>query len=181
VEEEWQRARDVYLHAVRADQSYKQAAKDFVESQQREPCFLPTAPHSISTTFWAYRDKILMLESTDPQMMLHPKDGEYEISDDALILIKHHVLRRERSFRKVSREVEALENMEKLKGAPREPIPESVRLFVWQRDQGRCVKCGSQERLEFDHVIPIAAGGSNTDRNVQLLCESCNRSKGATV
>jgi 5-methylcytosine-specific restriction endonuclease McrA len=99
---------------------------------------------------------------------------------DAL-LIKHYVLRRERDYEKVRREVEALENMERLEGIPREPIAEAVRLFVWQRDSGKCVKCGSRERLEFDHIIPVTAGGSNTERNVQLLCESCNRSKGATV
>jgi hypothetical protein len=64
---------------------------------------------------------------------------------------------------------------------PREKIPDSVKIFVWQRDQGRCVNCGSQERLEFDHIIPIAKGGSNTARNLQLLCERCNRSKGASI
>lgn len=53
--------------------------------------------------------------------------------------------------------------------------------FVWQRDRGQCVKCGSRERLEFDHIIPLVAGGSSTERNIQLLCETCNRSKGATV
>jgi len=58
---------------------------------------------------------------------------------------------------------------------------ESVRLFVWQRDKGQCAKCGSRERLEFDHIIPLAPGGSNTERNIQLLCEACNRSKGATI
>jgi 5-methylcytosine-specific restriction endonuclease McrA len=59
----------------------------------------------------------------------------------------------------------------------REQIPESVRIFVWRRDEGRCVKCGSQEKLEFDHIIPISKGGSSTERNIQLLCESCNREK----
>lgn len=68
-----------------------------------------------------------------------------------------------------------------LGGAPiksrREAIPEEVRMYVWRRDQGRCVKCGSAERLEFDHIIPFSKGGSATERNIQLLCESCNREK----
>jgi len=56
-------------------------------------------------------------------------------------------------------------------------IPDGVKLFVWNRDQGRCVKCGSQINLEYDHIIPITKGGSNTARNIQLLCETCNRQK----
>lgn len=59
----------------------------------------------------------------------------------------------------------------------REPIPESVRMYVWRRDEGKCVVCGSQDRLEFDHIIPVIKGGGNTNRNIQLLCEQCNRSK----
>lgn len=57
-------------------------------------------------------------------------------------------------------------------------IPDQVKMFVWQRDQGRCTKCGDTTRLEFDHIIPLAMGGSNTARNLQLLCETCNRAKG---
>ena len=63
----------------------------------------------------------------------------------------------------------------------REAISEEVRIFVWRRDAGRCVQCGSQERLEFDHVIPVSKGGSNTERNIQLLCEICNRKKSDAV
>jgi len=52
---------------------------------------------------------------------------------------------------------------------------------VWRRDLGRCTRCGGREHLEFDHIVPIAMGGSNTSRNIELLCESCNRRKGATL
>jgi len=44
---------------------------------------------------------------------------------------------------------------------------------VWNRDRGVCVQCGSKENLKFDHIVPISKGGSNTHRNVQLLCEDC--------
>jgi len=63
----------------------------------------------------------------------------------------------------------------------RELIPEAVRSEVWNRDDGQCVKCGSNENLEFDHIIPVSKGGANTVRNIQLLCEKCNRGKGASI
>ncbi|WP_229724707.1 HNH endonuclease [Winogradskyella forsetii] len=52
---------------------------------------------------------------------------------------------------------------------------------VWNRDGGKCVKCGSQEKIEFDHIIPFSKGGSNTYRNLQILCEQCNRGKSNNI
>jgi holliday junction DNA helicase RuvB len=63
----------------------------------------------------------------------------------------------------------------------RPPIPSEVRREVWRRDQGKCVTCGSRENLEYDHIIPLARGGSNTARNIELLCEACNRSKSDSI
>jgi hypothetical protein len=65
--------------------------------------------------------------------------------------------------------------------ARRQPIPQDVKIAVWQRDGGRCVECGTNEHLEFDHIIPLAMGGANTMRNLQLLCAICNQRKGATL
>lgn len=59
----------------------------------------------------------------------------------------------------------------------REPISQETQDRVWNRDGGKCVKCGSAEKLEFDHIIPFSKGGANTYRNLQLLCEKCNRTK----
>lgn len=63
----------------------------------------------------------------------------------------------------------------------REPIPQEVLDRVWNRDGGKCVKCGSQEKIEFDHIIPFSRGGSNTYRNLQILCEKCNREKSNNI
>ncbi len=54
-------------------------------------------------------------------------------------------------------------------------IPSSVKLEVWKRDQGRCVKCGSDQNLHFDHIIPYSRGGSSlVAENIQLLCAKHN-------
>ena len=66
---------------------------------------------------------------------------------------------------------------ENYKSRKRESIPQNIKDKVWNRDGGQCVQCGSNENLEFDHIIPHSKGGADTYRNLQLLCELCNRSK----
>lgn len=83
--------------------------------------------------------------------------------------------------RKVQKAIASLDQTGAESVRSREPIPDEVKMFVWQRDGGKCVKCGSQEKLEFDHIIPLSMGGSNTARNIQLLCEFHNRSKGTSL
>lgn len=56
-------------------------------------------------------------------------------------------------------------------------IPRDIQDRVWRRDEGKCVVCVSKDKLEFDHIIPFSKGGANTYRNIQLLCEKCNREK----
>ncbi|MCL2799558.1 MAG: HNH endonuclease [Endomicrobia bacterium] len=57
-------------------------------------------------------------------------------------------------------------------------IPTYVKLEVWKRDNGKCVICGSNKNLHFDHNIPFSKGGSSTtSKNIQILCANCNLSK----
>jgi hypothetical protein len=57
-------------------------------------------------------------------------------------------------------------------------IPTSVKLEVWKRDQGRCVVCGSDKNLHYDHIIPYSKGGTSlSSENIQLLCVKHNLAK----
>lgn len=57
-------------------------------------------------------------------------------------------------------------------------IPTHVKLEVWKRDGGKCVKCGSSDELHFDHILPFSKGGTSvTAANVQLLCARHNLAK----
>ena len=49
---------------------------------------------------------------------------------------------------------------------------------LFNHQAGRCAACGSEDRLEIDHILPIVLGGSSDPSNLQLLCLPCNRSKG---
>ena len=60
-------------------------------------------------------------------------------------------------------------------------IPDYVKVEVWQRDGGQCVKCGATDYLEYDHIIPFSKGGSNSENNIQLLCRKCNLAKGGEL
>jgi 5-methylcytosine-specific restriction endonuclease McrA len=61
----------------------------------------------------------------------------------------------------------------------RDVIPDDVKQMVWMRDGGSCRHCGAQAELQFDHIIPVAMGGSSSAENLQILCGPCNRRKSA--
>jgi hypothetical protein len=113
------------------------------------------------STFWWYQDEF------------YAENDGYTAEEVQLLLWE----REQRRDRKLQRLKKEMLSDRALEDARRERIPDDVRIFVWKRDEGRCVQCGSQDKLEFDHIIPISKGGSNTARNIQLLCETCNRGK----
>ena len=57
-------------------------------------------------------------------------------------------------------------------------IPTSVKLEVWKRDKGQCVRCGRKDNLHFDHILPYVKGGTSLKaENIQLLCARHNLQK----
>lgn len=99
-------------------------------------------------------------------------------SDDVKALIRQRERQKQRKLEHARAAMVAEESGSR---RAREGIPQDVRMSVWKRDAGRCVECGRSELLEFDHVIPLALGGSNTANNLQLLCADCNRAKGGAL
>jgi len=150
-----------------------------IDSQTEVPLRLPLEPNDSSPDvvarqgseaegiLWLYRGIGYFTTDTD----LNARDVQalvnVETNKRRLVLEKAHALQA------------MSDNYDRPKR--RESIPQPVRIEVWQRDGGRCVECESQDKLEFDHIIPLAMGGSNTTRNLQLLCETCNRRKGASL
>lgn len=113
--------------------------------------------------YWLYRDRIWWERDA-----LGPADVE-ALADERLAG-KRRRLDRAHGLRE-GREVER----------SRAAIPRETRVSVFERDGGRCVECGSRALLQFDHVIPVAMGGSSSPANLQLLCDECNRAKGSTL
>lgn len=105
-------------------------------------------------------------------------DKDLHNDEERLLLIKEHYFKEEKKFNRLKKDIRLFEKLEEMDiQESREPIPEEVRFSVWRRDGGKCVKCGSKRKLEFDHIIPVSKGGGNTERNIQILCEHCNREK----
>jgi len=110
----------------------------------------------------------------------HVYDVKGLYSDEQIkLLILEDFDKERRYFEKLKAKFDEAEIVETDYERPR--IPEKVRIEVWRRDDGKCARCGSREKLEYDHIVPISKGGSNTTRNIELLCEKHNRSKSNNV
>ncbi|HEX8522847.1 MAG TPA: HNH endonuclease signature motif containing protein [Tepidisphaeraceae bacterium] len=94
--------------------------------------------------------------------------GLYLPADDAEVIVAIYQV----AVRKANQSIVAPAS-----GKSARSIPRDVRQRVWQAYAGRCAECGATEYLEFDHIIPVAKGGSNSQANVQLLCRRCNGKK----
>jgi hypothetical protein len=67
--------------------------------------------------------------------------------------------------------------------------PAWLRPAIFHRDKGICQHCRGdvsgilrmKPAYQLDHVLPLAAGGTNDPTNWQLLCGNCNLEKGKTA
>lgn len=135
---------------------------------------------------WIYAIR-KMSERTGVEFILNPVDEKEFDSIGSMAVDTLSNSQIKEAHEEAAREIVAIFTNQKPKDETeaeaniRKPIPSEVKREVWRRDEGKCTKCGSRERLEFDHIIPVTKGGSNTVRNIELLCESCNREKSANI
>jgi len=64
----------------------------------------------------------------------------------------------------------------------RNRIPAGQRFRILERDGFRCRYCGHgppEAKLHVDHVVALAHGGVDDDKNLVTACEECNLGKGA--
>lgn len=59
-----------------------------------------------------------------------------------------------------------------------EALVKDIREDVLRKYNYSCVNCNSVDSLQIDHIIPLSLGGTNDVSNLQVLCKSCNCSKG---
>ena len=63
----------------------------------------------------------------------------------------------------------------------RKPISKLVKQGLYRNQNGKCMYCGRKLALadmHVDHRTPVAANGSDNDKNLQMLCSPCNTRKG---
>lgn len=126
---------------------------------------------------------VLIRTSEKGQLVKYRDDWYWADSDlseeDISAVLKARKVRRDASIQRAK----SLSQLDKTprQESGRRGIPEDLRLLVWQRDSGKCAKCGSTSELQFDHIIPVALGGATSEENLQVLCGPCNRSKGASI
>ena len=66
----------------------------------------------------------------------------------------------------------------------RKSFPVEFKRDLHKAQGGKCMYCGRRlgiDLMDVDHKNPMAKGGSDQKRNLQLLCRSCNTRKGATT
>ncbi len=59
-------------------------------------------------------------------------------------------------------------------------FPAKIKSMKYEQQKGICKKCKAhfaQNEMEADHIIPWSKGGQTVQKNCQMLCMPCNRSK----
>ena len=141
--------------------------QEAIPRSEDEPVRAPWSIFDMFGYLWFFKEDVYDVEDII-------KRQNYNDEQIQLLILEHYDKER-RKFERLRQRYKS--EVVQRESRRREGIPEPVRIAVWRRDSGKCVRCGSRKNLEYDHIIPVSKGGSNTARNIELLCERCNREK----
>jgi hypothetical protein len=135
--------------------------KALLEAQGLQPT---PALSSDGRVYWLFEDRLYW-------------EGDQLGAHDVLALIRDRERRQQRKLERAHAAM-AANAADVLR---REVIAREIKLAVFERDGARCVECGSNFDIQYDHVIPFSMGGASTVENLQILCSDCNRQKSASL
>ena len=115
------------------------------------------------------------------------ESGALVLHEGKLVTPEQKIQEERRLEERRRREEERLRREEERMNRPRRRAMSSqeradIRDVLYKKQQGKCFACGVKLQKQFfhiDHKVPVAQGGSDEMRNFQLLCPTCNTSKGA--
>ena len=120
--------------------------------------------------------------STEPFIKFNPYDGyfvlrltdfESDVTLDRKVFIKSIL----KYINKNWSLVEMFHSRFSFHGPTKRQDVSVIKWKIFKRDNFTCQKCGSQELLELDHMIPFSKNGKDDESNYQTLCRPCNRKK----
>lgn len=87
---------------------------------------------------------------------------------------KEKSLARVNAWKKANPEFKLRENHRR-RARKRGELSVGIRDKLIALQKGKCAVCRGVPKIwHLDHIVPLAAGGSNTDDNAQMLCGPCN-------
>ena len=132
------------------------------------------------------KETMIVTSATITTVKFNLTDETIELLDELKQVLAHNRLSNDDLLKKVFKcaladfKTQKYKLNAKFSPAPVSPsigryIPAIVKKQVHQRDKGKCTKCKSSYKLEYDHIIPFSQGGATTVNNLRLLCFSCNQ------
>jgi 5-methylcytosine-specific restriction endonuclease McrA len=158
-----------------------QHAPGHVESPRSEPAqerYLIQVTVSKST-----HDKLRYAQ----ELLSHavPRGDVAQVIDRALDALIAQLERRKFGAKRVEaprNEPSAARSRPRRSAAKTRYIPAAIRRAVWKRDSGQCTfvgssgkRCAARKLLEFDHVEPVARGGTASVEGIRLRCRAHNQ------
>jgi 5-methylcytosine-specific restriction endonuclease McrA len=109
-------------------------------------------------------------------------DKSFPTEVDSYKTIKNHMIFKRDCDEAIQALKEAFDEFN-IKNKNRSGISLKLRFEIFKTDNYKCRLCGASAKdkgvkLEVDHILPIAKGGTDDKSNLWTLCFKCNRGKG---